>query len=92
MIVNRRTFVIKPGCMQEAINLFTTLRGTDTFRIYVPEVSRFDILSIEIECKDLAEYEKMWDEWFSKPESKQFNEKLYTVLANGSTNEIWELV
>ena len=96
MIVNRRTFVAKKGCLEEAAALMraeverTALPNTQ--RICIPVVAPFDLLVYEAEYENLEEYERLWTEWGASPEAAVFMEKWNALTEIGGTNEIWELV
>lgn len=94
MLVNRRTFVVKRGYMNEAVALQVAERertGT-AYRIYMSSIGPFDVIALEFEGENLEEYERVWAEYFASPEAAQFLEKWYEVTETGGTNEIWELV
>jgi len=65
--------------------------GTD-FRLYVPNVGRFDRIAMEIEFESLEAYEKGWADWGSTPEAAAFMEKFNELTETGGANEIWALV
>jgi len=94
MIVNRRTFVAKRGCLKEAValNLAEMERTNSTARVYVSETGLFDTIAIEFEFESLEEYEKSWAEYFSSPEASPFLKKWTEITETGGTNEIWRLV
>lgn len=96
MIVNRRTFVVKSGCWDEAEALAVAETNRVSFphlrRLYSSNISPFDRLVFEAEFENLAEYEKFWAEWFAAPESAVFLKKWDDLLEAGGTNEIWTLV
>jgi len=94
MLVNRRTFVVKRGRLEEAVALFMAEgeRIGITGRIYVPETGSFDTIAMEREFESLEEYERLWSEYFASPEAAQFQEKWYDLTETGGTNEIWRLV
>ena len=95
MIVNRRTFVVKEGCWDEALALTVAETKRVSFphprRLYSSNISPFDRLVFEAEFENLAEYVKFWAEWFASPEGAAFMEKWDTLTKSGGTNEIWTL-
>ena len=95
MIVNRRTFNVRPGRMEEAVELAAKEleRGGNfgAVRIYTISIGRFDQMAIEWEFQNLAEYEKGWAEWIARPTSADFLDKLNELIKSGGTNEIWNL-
>jgi hypothetical protein len=100
MIVNRRTFNVKQGRMEEATKLVVDeiaaekARGgySGTTRVYTSSIGSFNQLCVEWEYESLAEYERMWAEWAARPTSPAFMEKWVNATSREGTNEIWDLV
>jgi hypothetical protein len=96
MLVNRRTFIVKNGCWEEAVAMGVAevqrIGLPRASRLYVSEIGPFSSLVGEFEFESLAEYEAFWAEYFASPEGVAFNEKWGTVTESGGTNEIWRLV
>ena len=94
MLVNRRTFVVKRGCMEELVALLVADREQTgiAYRLYTPDIGPFDVIAIEVEFENLEAYEKGWAEWFARPENAAFMEKWYALTESGGNNEIWTLV
>jgi hypothetical protein len=46
---------------------------------------------MELEFKDLAEYDRFWTGWVSKAPESYWNE-WYGLTENGGAYEIWQLV
>lgn len=96
MLVNRRTWVVKRGCMQKAVAL--AVAAWEQFdqphvrRFYVPDIAPFDTLVLEIEFEDLEDYQKFWAEWAARPETAEAQGKFDDVTETGGSNEIWTLV
>ncbi|MFC1997620.1 hypothetical protein ACFLXI_08465, partial [Chloroflexota bacterium] len=71
MIINRRTFNVKSGLMEEAvaahkeaIESFPAYTGA--YRIYTGSLLAFapsDVLVIELEYDDFEAYQRLWNEW-----------------------------
>ncbi len=93
MLVNRRTFAVKRGCMEEAVALFVADRERigGTHRIYVSVIGAFDVIAIEIEVENMEAYEKGWAEWSATPEAAALQKKLNDLTERGGSNEIWML-
>ena len=95
MLVNRRTFISKPGRAEEAANfLKQAMQLTDharSARVYVSEIGPFDTIAVEVEVESLADYERRFAEWAAKT-TPEFWEKWYSLCENGGANEIWRLV
>ena len=96
MLVNRRTFIVKRGCMEEALALLKAEKERVSHphagRIYTPSIGPFGVLVNEVEFESLEEYERFWAEWSASPEGAAFMEKWYDLTETGGTNEIWTLV
>ena len=97
MIVNRRTFVVKRGRIDEFLALIEEGREQSSssaraFRVYTPDISSFDEVALEWEYESLGEYERDWAEWGTTPESAALQERVYDLTETGGTNEIWRLV
>ncbi len=94
MLVNRRTFLVKPGCMEKLASLLIGERTSESppSRIYTPDIGPFDVLVFELEFESLGAYEKFWSDWAAKPETEAFMEKWYALIKPGGKNEIWTLV
>ncbi|MBN1935050.1 MAG: hypothetical protein JW934_10315 [Anaerolineae bacterium] len=93
MIVNRRTFVAKRGCLQEAAEMLNQeaekMGLKSSFRLYVPEVAPFDVIAVEIEFENWEQYHKTWAEWSP---GDAFWSKWYACTESGGVNEVWSLV
>lgn len=97
MIVNRRTFIVKRGCLEDARALamslreFEQIRKLSAYRLYLPNIGAFDQIAMEAEFESLEEYEAWWNEWASSPEAAAFFEKWFDLTETGGVNEIWTL-
>ncbi len=99
MIVNRRTFNVKVGCMEEAVALVLgeiaadSERGgyTGRIRVYTSSIGTFDQMAVEWEYQDLAEYENRWAEWGAQQTTPALMQKFLELTKEGGTNEIWTL-
>jgi hypothetical protein len=104
MLVNRRTFISKPGRLDEAVALLQEARQVaqsvgfaDTqIRIYATELGPFDTVILETEHEHFAAYERDWDAIFSNPtvadQLKEWFTRWSQVAAPGGSNEIWRVV
>lgn len=96
MIVNRRTFIIKPPHMEEAAALVRAemdrVGSLPGFRIYLSNIGPFHVLAFEAEFDNLVEYERLVGEFFERV-SPEFWEEWHSITeAAGGANEIWTLV
>ncbi len=91
MIVNRRTFIPKRGCVDQFVELYKSARehyGIQA-RILVPEYGPFDVVVIEIEAPDMESYNKIMADTGQDPWFASFFEKHMALTENGGSNEIW---
>ena len=95
MIVQRVTTPVKVGCMEKIVKLckaeFVKLNNPGRWRMYTPNIGPGDILAWELEFENFAEYEKFWVEWWSHPETPEFNAKWYELVEAGGNSEVWNL-
>lgn len=98
MITNRRTFLIKPGQMEEIIQTLkdvmaqVNLQHAPTgIRVLTAIYGPFDVLVLESDHPNVAAYEASTNELFSNPLMGKFMETWFTVVVPGGTNEIWEV-
>ena len=97
MLVNRRTFMVKPGKMDEVKKLVVdyarergNLSSGSGQRILTGLVGPFDVLVLEVDHENLAAYERFWAEVFDHPSAEAFFQKWNMCIESGGTNEIWE--
>ncbi|HWQ11703.1 MAG TPA: hypothetical protein VNL77_02825 [Roseiflexaceae bacterium] len=93
MLVNRRTFVIKRGHIEDAAAMLAEgmRRMGVQGRVYLPEVGPFDVIAVEGEFESLAAYEQFWSAWAAQPDTGAFMERWYAITESGGANEIWRL-
>ena len=95
MLVNRRTFIIKPGHLEKAIALgkaeITRVWPSMPVRYYRGHIAPFDTFALEAEWESLSVYEKAMAEGFPRV-SAEFWDKWNQLTEAGGTNEFWELV
>jgi hypothetical protein len=100
MIVNRRTFNVKPTETEAAIEWLQQEIAKEQARsplpgkarVYVTSIGTFSQVAMEAEFEDLTAYDRFWKTWFSRPECQAANEKFTKLLKGGGTNEIWTLI
>ena len=97
MIVERMTFVMKPGLSKEGIEIAQELRklvdSPTTVRVYLSMTGQFNVLTEEIEFEDFEQRAKFWAEVGTKPEFAQLLEKWDTTVADsGGGREFLTLV
>jgi hypothetical protein len=95
MIVNRRTFSVKPGQVEAIIEVLSTgadhIADRPVLRLYEAYMGVANRVAFELEFDDLAHYARFWDEWTAAPESAQVLEKFNQHLEMEWTNEIWRV-
>ena len=94
MIVQRGTFRIKTGHMDEAAALVLAEGKSHPpkhFRVYTSHTGPVNTLAMEWEFENLAEYEQYWAESDAKPETAAFLEKWNELREPVGATEIWEL-
>jgi hypothetical protein len=95
VIVNRRTFIAKQGCVQGLLDVLKAELETNPSpvpcRVYASSIARFDQVAVEWEFESLAAYEKFWADWFARPETPAFMDSWYPLNETGGKNEIWTL-
>jgi hypothetical protein len=95
MIVDRRTFVIKVGKQDEVVEqikkavAFSPFKPT--YRVYTPHFSHFDEVVLEIEFKDLAEFDRYWTGWMQKV-TPEWWAAWNSLIVNGGRAESYNLV
>ena len=94
MIVNRLTYTVKLGRMQELLDFVNADRKKHgyNYRMYQSNIGTFDQVAFELEFEDLAAFDKFWSEWIALPETAAFMEKFNEMTLPGGTNEIWNLI
>jgi len=91
MYTNRRTFVIKRGHVQEALDLFATFDSDRAYRVYGSDgiaLVDFDTITAETDFESLAEYEAYWQKAFDRSEFAEFREELNRITVPGGRNEL----
>lgn len=94
MIVQRATITVKVGRMSEAAALVLEegrRHPPRAYRVYTPHTGRHDALAIEWEFEDVAERERYWAEWASKPATPAFWEEWNELVEPGAVSEVWVL-
>jgi hypothetical protein len=94
MLVHRDLFIVKRGCMNEAVVLCAAeQREMDlphAFRLYRPYIGSYDQLVCEGEWESLQEYEEFWAQW-NATRGEAFLEKINPLVERHS-RDLWQLV
>lgn len=95
MIINRRTFIVKKGEMQKAVEILKTavakLEQNLTRRIYTPVLGPFDIVVLEGEYEDLNAYQQDMNRFVEAEWHDSFMQDWHSVIEVGGSNEIWSV-
>ena len=94
MLVNRRTFNVKVGRVDEAVAFIKSEAErfsdyTGPIRIYTPETGSFGVVAVEWEYESLEEYGRLWAEYGATPETPAAMVKWNELTRHGGTNELW---
>ena len=96
MIVDRRTFLVKPGHEVEVVDLIKAgIEGitsyTGAYRIYMPDIGPYGMVVVEWEHEDLQEMRAAYAAWEASPDIEQFWEQWHRLTERGGGEEIWKL-
>jgi hypothetical protein len=94
MIVQRITVHIKPGKINEAVELAKQARRRWSIpgRLYSSIYGTFNTVVLDFEAENQAELDKYWEETFADEEWGAFLAKWDALHVAGDTNELWNLV
>jgi hypothetical protein len=96
MIVQRITYKVKPGHVEEAVALAREQKaryvGVVPVRFYAPGLSPPYTIAVEFEFENLAALDALWTRMGTDPDWAAFMEKWTALLASGGTNNTWTLV
>ena len=95
MLVDRRTFYIQAGHIEETVQLLLAeikRVGHPTVRCYLSRTGRFNTLAVEHEFESLAAYENFWEAWSASPEGQAVLAKWEPLNEPGGTSELWTLL
>jgi hypothetical protein len=93
MIVNRRTFIVKKGKMDELVALLVNSRPNEEYRsrIYHSMFGPFDTVAVEFEARDMEGLNRAFEEASSDTDWGEFMTKFDELTVPGGSNEIWML-
>jgi len=96
MIVQRMSIRAKPARRDEVVDLLKAERAKwhnpGSVRILVGGIGQaWNTVVEELTFENLAEYERGWKEWGSRPSMAEFAQKWNQVVDDWS-DEIWEIV
>ena len=94
MLVNRRTFVTKPGKSKEVVELLVKVFERNPWpgpmRIYKANVGPFDHVVVDLETESLATYDQDHAQWFSNAIPEEA-EAFQALIEPHGTNEVWAI-
>lgn len=96
MIVERFTFSIKPGNLDEAVNWLKEGRKNiwpffKNARIYSPYFGERDVIVADADFEDMAEHDKLWEQVNANEEFGKWIAKWDTLRARGTIHHIFTL-
>ena len=95
MIINRRTFSVKVGKMDEIVAVLSSggdiVSDRPAGRILVSSIGTFDRVSLELEFESLAHYETWWQTWNESSASEDVMQRFNACIDPCGVNEIWEV-
>ena len=92
MIVNRRTFRVNQGRMDDAVAWFKALNFPKPIRMRRSLSGTTSVLATETEYESLAEYETLMAEWFARPEAPGLLAKWRGITEGHLINEFWTVI
>jgi hypothetical protein len=94
MIVNRRIFISKQGQAEKVVEILKSglafVPFQPKYRLYISDIGPFSQVALEVEFKDLAEYDRFWTGATEKS-SESWWKEWFDATENGGNNEIWRL-
>lgn len=95
MIVNRRIFISKQGQEEKVVEVLKSglafLPYQPAYRLYISDIGPFNQIALEIEFKDLAEYERFWT-GATENSTEDWWKAWFSATDTGGHNEIWKLM
>jgi hypothetical protein len=96
MIVERRTYTVKPSCEQAAADFvkeaFAVFGFPNVRRIYRSISGPNDVVYQEFEFKDWQEREQFWAGFFAMPQMPEWVEKWGELIESGGSTEFLRMV
>jgi hypothetical protein len=93
MFINRITYNIKPGAIEEVVKLSKAEieRTESKATVYTAYFGPNDVVVFDFKFESLEANRKFWNDWFASPESDEFMKKFNTLLESGGSNELWNV-
>ena len=91
-VVNRRTFIVSRGHMDEVIDMIKAIRDPESgSRLYRPHYAPFDVVAIELEFDNVTEMDAFWEEQGNTEEMATFMKRWVEITESGGENQVWIL-
>jgi hypothetical protein len=93
MIAVRTTWLVKPNCMEKALELLASNPpelGDHSVRIYTPRYSP-DLLVFEMTSESIEEHEQWWAEFNARPQADAIYGKWNELIERRVGNEVWNV-
>jgi hypothetical protein len=93
MIAVRTTWLVKPNCMEKALELLATdppELGDHAVRIYTPRFSP-NLLVFEMTSESIEEHDKWWDEFNAASEAAAIWEQWNALVKQNIGTEVWNV-
>jgi len=93
MIASRTTWLVKPDCMEKALDLLSATQielGKHVVRIYTPRYSP-NLLVFEMTSESIQEHEKWWAAYSATPGAAAAFQKWGALVERRVGEEIWEV-
>jgi hypothetical protein len=95
MYVNRRTYIVKKGMMDQVLARLRARERADwpgRLRIYASEVGVFDTIALEAEFDSPQEFESFFSGLPDLPDLRAAQATLAGLTEPGGSNEVWQLL
>ena len=96
MFAYRTTWIVKPGCMQKALDLLKAEAERQTadwvaVRAYTPNISP-NALVFEIVWEHKEANDEFWPTYWQSPEGQAFSAQWDEVVEKTTGTELWNMV
>lgn len=90
-VVNRRSYIAKPGHVQEVVDMLTQEESEAPKRVYQCHYGPSGAVAMELEFSSVDEMEQAWRSWFASEHAQDFLARWYAITDRGGANEVWIL-
>jgi hypothetical protein len=91
MIVQRITYTLRPGRMQEALDMvFSQIEKEPpphAVRVYSPGTGSWDQITLKFEFESVAESDEHWGQWPAKPGTSEYLAKFNELITPPTGSE-----